>query len=211
MSHGAQPRRTWLILAGRGFGKTRTGAETIRQWVSSRIAKRIALVGATETEVRDVMIEGESGLLAVHPDKERPVFEPSKRRLSWPNGAIATIFTAENYEQLRGPQFDAAWVDELGKFRCDQEVWDQLNFGLRLGKNPRVIVTTTPRTTKLIKDLLQGEKTGEVAVTRGSTFENGVNLSSAFLIHVKEKYEGTMLGQQELEGKILEDRQRSVG
>ncbi len=197
--------RVWLILAGRGFGKTRTGAETIKKFVSTNAIKRIALIGQSETEVRDVMIEGSSGLLAVYPDKERPVFEPSKRRLTWSNGSIATIFSAENYEQLRGPQFDFAWIDELAKFNNDKAVWDQLNFSLRLGKCPRAIITTTPRPNKLLQELLEAEKSGDVYVTRGSTFDNQENLSPQFIAYLKNKYSGTNLGQQEIEGKILND------
>ncbi len=197
--------RTWLILAGRGFGKTLTGAETLRKWVHTGKARRIALIGATESEVRDVMVEGDSGLLAVHPPDLRPQYEPSKRRITWTNGAVATIFSAENYEQLRGPQFDTAWVDELCKFRSDREVWDQLNFALRLGKYPRVIITTTPRPTPLLKELLQGEKAGEVHVTTGTTYENLKNLSRHFIHFMSQKYGGTTLGKQELEGRILKD------
>ncbi len=196
--------RAWLILAGRGFGKTRTGAETLRQWVEAGQTHRIALIGDTESEVRDVMIEGESGLLAVHPPESRPAYEPSKRRVTWPNGAIATVFSAENYEQLRGPQFDCAWIDELCKFKKAEKVWDQLNFALRLGKHPRVILTTTPRPTPLLKELLQGEKKGDVYVTRGTTFENIRNLSPSFIHFMRSKYLGTTLGEQELKGRVLD-------
>jgi predicted phage terminase large subunit-like protein len=196
--------RVWLIMAGRGFGKTRTGAETIRHWIKTGTAKRIALIGASESEVRDVMIEGVSGLLQIHPDHERPHFEPSKRRLTWPNGAVATIFSAENTEQLRGPQFDCAWVDELAKFRKAQTIWDQLNFALRLGPQPRIIVTTTPKPIPLIKELLEEAQQHKVIVTRGTTFENRANLSSSFMDHLKKKYMGTTLGQQEIEGALLE-------
>ena len=202
--------RTWLILAGRGFGKTRTGSETLRQWVGSGQAKRIALIGATEGEVRDVMIEGDSGLLSIYPPENKPVYESSKGRVTWPNGAMATIFSAENYEKLRGPQFDAAWIDELCKFRSDREVWDQLNFSLRLGKNPRVIITTTPRPTVLLKELLQGEKKGDVHVTTGTTYENLGNLSKGFMGIMSQKYGGTTLGKQELEGKILSNVQGAL-
>lgn len=194
--------RTWLIMAGRGFGKTRTGAETIRQWVKQGIYKRIALIANTESEGRDVMIEGVSGLLDVHPKNERPIFEPSKRRLTWPNGAIATLFSAENTEQLRGPQFDCAWIDELAKFRTMEEVWDQLNFGLRLGPQPRVLITTTPRPSKLIKKLLDSPKEW-LHITQGSTFDNAQNLSPKYLEEMKNRYEGSKLGAQELHGKIL--------
>lgn len=196
--------RVWLILAGRGFGKTRTGSETIRRWVTEEGVRRIALVGQTEAEVRDVMIEGQSGLLSVHPDEERPIFEPSKRRLTWPNGSTATVFSAENPEQLRGPQFEACWIDEFAKFRNPQEVWDQLNFCLRLGPHPRTLITTTPKNTKMLKYLLSGEGTW-VTVTRGQTFDNAANLSPAFIEEMKRRYGATRLGQQELYGLLLED------
>ena len=145
---------TWLILAGRGFGKTRTGSETIRQWVSQKRYRRIALIADTESDAREVMIEGESGILGVHSHLDRPHYEPSKRRLVWKNGAIATIYSAENYEKLRGPQFDAAWIDELAKFRQAEKIWEQLHFGLRLGIHPKIIVTTTPRPLPLLNHLI---------------------------------------------------------
>jgi phage terminase large subunit-like protein len=199
--------RVWLILAGRGFGKTRTGAETLRQWIREGFCRRLALVAETESEVRQVMVEGASGLLAVHPPFERPAYEPSKRLLSWPNGAIATCFSAESYEQLRGPQFDGAWVDELAKFREGEKVWDQLMFGLRLGKNPRVIVTTTPRPTKLLKKLI---KNPDVVVTKGSTFENAKNLAKPFLDYIRHHYEKSWLGRQELYADIVEAKEGTL-
>lgn len=192
----------WLIMAGRGFGKTRTAAETIRHWVGEKRFSRIALIADTESEARDIMVEGESGLLAVHPCDQRPLYEPSKRRITWSNGAVATLFSAENYEQLRGAQFDCVWIDELAKFRYGVEVWDQMSFGLRLGPNPRILVTTTPRPTQIIHNLMQGEGNW-VHVTRGTTFENADNLSPAFINHIKNQYEGTHLGEQELYGQLL--------
>jgi len=199
--------RIWLILAGRGFGKTRTGAETLRQWIQDGIYRRIALVAETEAEARHVMVEGPSGLLAVHPPSERPLYEPSKRQLTWPNGAIATCFSAEAYEQLRGPQFDGAWVDELAKFRENEKVWDQLMFGLRLGQNPRVIVTTTPRPIKLLKKLI---KAPDVVVTKGSTFENAKNLAKPFLDYIRIHYEKSWLGRQELYADLIEANRGSL-
>ncbi len=199
--------RIWLILAGRGFGKTRTGAETLRSWVQRGLCRRIALVAETETEGRHVMVEGPSGLLAVHPLSERPLYEPSKRQLTWPNGAIATCFSAEAYEQLRGSQFDGAWVDELAKFRDAQKVWDQLMFGLRLGAHPRVIVTTTPRPTHLLKKLI---KNPHVVVTKGSTFENAKNLAKPFLDYICDQYEKTWLGRQELFAEFVEEIQGAL-
>jgi len=193
---------TWLILAGRGFGKTRTGAETLRFWVHQEGRRHLALIGETELETRHVMVEGPSGILAVHPPQERPLYEPSKRQLVWPNGAIATCFSAEAYEQLRGPQFDGAWVDELAKFPESEKVWDQLMFGLRLGPCPRVIVTTTPRSTPFLKKLL---RTPEVVVTRGTTFENEANLAAPFLSYIQRHYANSPLGRQEIHAEIVED------
>jgi len=201
------PWLTWLILAGRGFGKTRTGAETIRHWIKEGVCKRIALIGATEIETRHVMVEGSSGLLAVHPPSERPLYTPSTGNLSWLNGAIATCFSAEAYEHLRGPQFDAAWVDELAKFPEAQKVWDQLMFGLRIGSFPRAIVTTTPRPITLLKNLI---KSNTVAVTRGSTFDNAKNLAKPFLEYIRNHYEKSWLGRQELYGDLIEDHEGSL-
>lgn len=199
--------RVWLILAGRGFGKTRMGAETLRQWVAKGRCQRLALIGESEAEVRQVMVEGSSGLLAVHPPRERPLYEPSKRLLSWANGAIATCFSAEAYEQLRGPQFDGAWIDELAKFREGEKVWDQLMFGLRLGNNPRVIVTTTPRPTKLLKRLV---KDPDVTVTKGSTFENAKNLAKPFLDYIRHHYEKRWLGRQEIYADFVEEKEGAL-
>ncbi len=199
---------TWLILAGRGFGKTRCGAEWVKSIVigNSPLAKgthsRIALVAETAADARDVLVEGESGLLAIHPKDLRPTYEVSKRRLTWPNGAIATLYNGTEPDQLRGPQHDAAWVDELAKYRYAEETWDMLQFGLRLGLMPRQCVTTTPRPVPLIKELVSSPTT---FVTRGRTADNHVNLAEAFLKTVVGKYEGTRLGRQELDGDILED------
>ena len=193
--------RVWLVLAGRGFGKTRTGAEMIRARVTARTAHRLALVAPTAGDARDVMVEGESGILAISPPWERPRYEPSKRRLTWPNGAVATLFSADEPERLRGPQHDAAWCDELASWR-HPEAWDMLMFGLRLGADPRVVVTTTPRTTSLIRGLIDDPT---VIVTRGTTYENRANLASAFFGQIIQKYQGTRLGRQELEAELLAD------
>ena len=193
--------RTWLILAGRGWGKTRTGAETVRQWATSGRYGRIALVARTAADVRDVIVEGESGLLAIHRDDERPVWKASQRRLEWPNGAIATTYSAEEPDQLRGPQSDAAWCDELAAWRYP-ETWDQLQFGLRLGDAPRVIVTTTPRPTKLVRLLASAPDTH---VTRGKTADNRKNLAPGVVADLERRYAGTRLGRQELDGEILDD------
>jgi len=193
--------RIWLILAGRGFGKTRTGAETIREQVDKGNAKRIALVAPTSADARDVMIEGESGILSVCPEWNRPTYEPSKRRLTWPNGAIATAYSADEPERLRGPQHDFAWCDELAAWRYP-EAWDMLQFGLRLGDDPRAIVTTTPKPTVLVKELVRNPNT---RMTKGSTYENKSNLADAFFEAIIGKYEGTRLGRQELNAEILDD------
>lgn len=191
----------WFINAGRGFGKTRTGAETVRAVVESGRAGRIALVAETAADARDVIVEGESGILACSPPWFRPKYEPSKRRLTWPNGAIATTYSGDDPEQLRGPQHGFALVDELAKYRYGQECWDNLMFGLRLGDDPRVVVTTTPRPIPLIRALLADPMT---VVTGGSTYENVDNLAGPFRQRIT-RYEGTRLGRQELYAQILDD------
>lgn len=193
--------RIWLILAGRGFGKTRSGAEWVRQQVETGCAGRIALVGATAADVRDTMIEGESGLLRIFPDETRPRYEPSKRRVTFPNGAIATTYSADEPDRLRGPNHDLAWADEVAAWRYP-DAWDQLMFGLRIGDRPRAVATTTPRPTRLIRNLADRP---DCVVTRGSTYDNAANLSSAFLDEMRNRYEGTRLGRQELEAELLLD------
>ena len=193
---------TWLILAGRGFGKTRCGAETVIKWVREGHCRRVALVAEDSADARDVMVEGESGILACSPRDFKPKYEPSKRRLTWPNGAVATLFSAEDFDSLRGPQFDGAWCDELCKWRYAQEAWDNLQFGLRLGEHPKQIVTTTPRPIRLLKDIILRTDT---AITKGSTMENLVNLAPPFRKAVVDKYEGTRIGRQELNAEILDD------
>lgn len=204
---------TWLILAGRGFGKTRCGAEWVRSIVcgktpfASGSAKRIALVGETAADCRDVLVEGDSGILAVHPKAFRPLYEPSKRRLTWPNGAVASLYNGTEPDQLRGPQFDAAWVDELAKYRYAQETWDMLQFGLRLGEDPRQIVTTTPRPIKCLKEIIADPST---MVTRGSMNENRGNLAPTFIKKIENKYAGTRLGRQEIDAEVLDDSPNSL-
>ncbi|HYL48663.1 MAG TPA: terminase family protein [Stellaceae bacterium] len=193
--------RVWLLLAGRGFGKTRSGAEFVRARVESGLASRVALVGPTASDVRDVMIEGESGLLAISGEDWRPAYEPSKRRLTWPNGAVALAFSADEPERLRGPQHDLAWCDELAAWRY-AAAWDNLLLGLRLGSDPRAVVTTTPKPNRLVRDVLASPGT---VVTRGSTFDNAANLAPAFLDTVVRRYQGTRLGRQELEAELLDD------
>jgi phage terminase large subunit-like protein len=195
---------TWLILAGRGWGKTRTGAEWTRSLAESATVARVALVGATAADVRDILIEGESGLLAIAPNSNRPTYEPSKRRLTWGNGVQCSMFSAEEPDRLRGPQHEAAWCDELSSWSNLQTTWDNLQFGLRLGKRPRQLISTTPRPLKLLKELIKRD--GEdVVVTRGSTFDNRSNLAPTFFSQIVKRYEGTRLGRQELNAEILED------
>lgn len=207
----------WLILAGRGFGKTRTGSEWVRANMcgSTPLARgrwsHIALVAETAADARNVMVgEGKavsdpqagSGLLQVHPKDFRPVYQPSNRRLIWPNGAKATIYNGTEPDQLRGPEHEAAWCDELAKWQYGQDTWDQLQFGLRTGKNPQVCITTTPRPISLLKTIISSPST---VVVRGSTFDNSSNLSPSFLETIRRKYEGTRLGRQELEAELLEE------
>lgn len=193
---------TWLILAGRGFGKTRTGAEWVNKNVREGKAKRIALVAETAPDARDVMVLGPAGIVSVaHPDF-RPTYYPSKRLVEWPNGAQAILFNAVEPDQLRGPQFDLAWCDELAKWRYAQETWDQLQFGLRLGEHPRQIVTTTPRPIPVVRRLVNDPS---CYVTRGRTYDNAANLAAPFMKQVEERYAGTRLGRQELDGEILDD------
>jgi phage terminase large subunit-like protein len=192
---------TWLNLAGRGNGKTRTGAEWVRAKAQQYPGCRIAMVAEDAGDARDVMVEGESGLIKVCHPREQPVYNSSVRRVTWGNGSRATLYSAADYEVLRGPQHHFAWVDELAKFAYQQEAWDNLMMGLRLGTNPQACVTTTPKPTKLIKELLAMPN---VVITRGTTYENLENLSPAFR-SIIAKYEGTQLGRQELEAEILDD------
>lgn len=193
----------WLPLAGRGWGKTRTGSEWVRGLVeASPEPVRIALVAETSADGRDVMVEGDSGVIAVSPPWSRPLYEPSKRRLTWPNGSIATLYDAREPDQLRGPQHHFAWMDELAKFRYGREVYDNLMMGLRLGSRPRWLATTTPRPTELIKAMIRDPA---VKVTRHKTKDNLANLAPTFRKAVVERYAGTRLGRQELDAEVLED------
>lgn len=197
---GRKDWRYWLLQAGRGFGKTRVGSETVRQWVADGY-KRIHLVGATAADTRDVMVSGESGLLSVYPPDERPVYEPSKRLITFQNGAVAYTFSADEPERLRGPQCEAGWCDEIAAWRFP-EAWDNFLFGLRLGADPRAVITSTPKPVKLIRDLISDPHT---VVTRASSYENARNLAPAFFDSIIRKYEGTRLGRQELLAELLED------
>jgi predicted phage terminase large subunit-like protein len=194
----------WIVCAGRGFGKNFTGAGWINECVETGTAGRIALVAATAADARDVMVEGESGILRLAPPWNVPQYEPSKRRLTWKNGATATLFSAEESDRLRGPQFDLAWADELAAWLDPQSTWDMLMFGLRLGRHPRWLATTTPRPVKLLKALLSREGQ-DVVVTRGSTFENEANLAPTFIQALRDRYEGTRLGRQEINAEMLSD------
>jgi len=203
------PWRVWFLQMPRGWGKTRTGAETVRFWVETNQAQHIALVNDTAADVRDVQVEGPDGILSVSPPWNRPQYEPSKRRLTWPNGAIAICYAAEAPSLLRGPQHDKAWCDELAKWQNLQRkdangetAWSNLLMGLRVGDNPQCIVTTTPRPIPLIKALLHQSR---VVVTRGRLEDNRANLSDAWYQDIHQQYDGTRLGRQELEGELLEE------
>src|SRR3954454_1874132 len=203
------PWHTWLMIGGRGAGKTRAGAEWVRAQAlglapfATQKASRIALVGETEHDVREVMIEGVSRLLAVHGWHERPLWQPSRKRLEWRDGQIAQVFSAEDPESLRGPQFCCAWSDEMAKWRHAEAAFDMLQFGLRLGAQPRQLITTTPKPTALLKRLMADPAS---VVTRAATRANANNLAPTFLQAVMGRYRGTRIGRQELEGQIVEDR-----
>ena len=205
--------RSWVILGGRGAGKTRAGAEWVRQMVEGSrpldkgVARRLALVGETMDQVREVMIFGDSGIMACSPPDRRPEWIATRRVLRWPNGAEAVACSAHDPESLRGPQFDSAWVDELAKWKRAQEAWDMLQFTLRLGTHPRVCVTTTPRNVDVLKDLLAAPST---VVTRAPTEANRAYLASSFLDEVRARYAGTRLGRQELDGDLLDQAEGAL-
>lgn len=200
--------RSWVILGGRGAGKTRAGAEWVRSQVEGAgpldpgRARRIALVGETYDQARDVMVFGQSGIMAVTPPDRQPNWIASRRQLVWPNGAVAQVFSGRDAQAMRGPQFDAAWVDELAKWPNAQEAWDMLQFALRLGDQPQQVVTTTPQPIPLIKDLIKRDST---VMTHAATEANAAYLARSFLAEVRERYAGTALGRQELDGELLED------
>jgi len=197
----------WLILGGRGAGKTRTGAEWVRAEVAAGRAGRIALVGETYGDAREVMVAGPSGLGALGPASARPRYEASRKRLLFANGAVALLFSASDPEALRGPQFDAAWCDEICKWRYAEETWDMLQFGLRLGTEPRQVVTTTPRPQSLLKKLMAASGT---VVSRSATAANAAHLAPSFLKAVEAAYAGTRLGRQELGGELIEDAEGAL-
>ena len=193
---------TWLILAGRGFGKTRTGAEWVRAQVEDGHAHRIALVARTLPEAQSIMVHGESGIINICPPWDKPIYEPSKRKLTWPSGAHALAFSSHEPDQLRGPQFDAAWCDELASWEYPAQTWDNLTFALRLGRRPRSVVTTTPKSIELVRTLTNGPG---VQVTRGTTFDNKDNLAPAFFNGIIEQYDGTRIGRQEIYAELIEE------
>lgn len=192
----------WLVLAGRGYGKTRVLSETVRRWATSGRYRRIALVARTSADVRDVIVEGESGILSVCSPDERPRWNPSNRKLMFPNGAVATTYSAEEPDQLRGPQHDAAACDELASWNYGEETWANLHMGLRVGKDPRIVIATTPRPTKLILDIMSAPETH---LTRGKTRDNYENLAPGVVEGLESRYGGTRLGRQELDGEVLQD------
>jgi phage terminase large subunit-like protein len=200
--------RNWLVLGGRGAGKTRAGAEWVKALALGiyepviRKCSRIAIVAPTYDEARLVMIEGVSGLLSVHHDGERPKYEPSKRTLTWKNGSIAQVFSAEEPDSLRGPQFDAAWCDELAKWKQAESAWMNVQMALRMGDVPQAVITTTPRATKLIRELMNDAAT---VVTRSKTLDNSNQLAPSFLTDVMARYGNTAMGRQELDGELFDD------
>jgi len=202
-----------MILGGRGAGKTRAGAEWVRSEVEGPRpldpgrSRRVALVGETIEQAITVMVEGDSGIHACSPPDRTPLWDATRKRLLWPNGAEARVYSAHDPERLRGPQFDAAWVDELAKWRKAEEAWDMLQFALRLGKHPRQAVTTTPRAVGVLKQILTAPST---VATHARTEANAVNLAASFLEEVRARYEGTRLGRQELDGVLLEDAEGAL-
>jgi phage terminase large subunit-like protein len=223
--HNARPSQalpagdwtTWLILAGRGFGKTRTGAETVRAW--SEEFKHIGLIGRTIGEARDLMIEGRAGLLHVFPDWNRPQWVASKRLIRFPSGAQGHVFTSDEPDLLRGPEHQKIWADETASWVYPQTTWDMAMLGLRVPPEPQVVVTTTPKPIPLIKDMVKRAKAwaaddltphdreqGRVVISTGSTHENAANLDRVFLANLLKAYEGTRLGRQEIEAEVLDDR-----
>jgi predicted phage terminase large subunit-like protein len=201
--------RTWLIMAGRGFGKTRTGAEAVRQLVYGLPAGgRIALIAPTSADCRDVIVEGESGMMHVFPPDQRPIYEPSKRRVTFRNGVLGFLYSAEEPERLRGPQHHHAYCDEIAVYPDPKALFDNLRFGLRLGANPRILATTTPRAGhKFLVELLADPMT---RVSRGSTYANRANLPAAVLADFERIYGGTRIGRQELEGELLAEAEGAL-
>ena len=216
LPHQLPPRgawKTWVIMGGRGAGKTRAGAEWVRAQVEGAgpadpgRCRRVALVGETVDQVRDVMVLGDSGIIACSPPDRRPEWQASKQQILWPNGAVAQVFSAHEPEAMRGPQFDAAWADELGKWKKGGDAWDQLQFALRLGKNPQAVVTTTPRNVAVLKAILKNPSS---VVTHAPTEANRAYLAESFLAEVQARYGGTRFGRQELEGVLVEEAEGAL-
>jgi phage terminase large subunit-like protein len=216
LPHQLPPRgawKTWVIMGGRGAGKTRAGSEWVRAQVEGAgpndpgKAKRVALIGETIDQVREVMVMGESGIIACSPPDRKPEWQASRHRLVWANGAEAQVFSAHEPEVMRGPQFDAAWADELGKWKKGAEAWDQLQFALRLGRNPRAVVTTTPRNVGVLKAILKNPSS---VITHAPTEANRAYLAESFLAEVQARYGGTRFGRQELEGVLVEDEEGAL-
>ena len=203
--------RTWLLMGGRGSGKTRSAAEWVRSEVESGRRRYLGIIGPTADTLRSIQVEGPSGILATAPPDNRPSYEPSTRRIVWPNGAVARLFSAEEPERLRGPNLDALWADEIAAWDDPEKAWDMANFALRLpgplGDPPRALVSTTPKPLPLLKTLLASEDT---VVTRARTFDNAANLDASTLVFYRRKYEGTTLGRQELYGELLTDTQGAL-
>jgi len=194
--------RIWLLMGGRGSGKTRAGAEWIRAQVADKACRHIALVAPSLADAREVMLEGESGLLNIGFPSERPKFISSRRRLEWPNGAVGHIYSAEDPDSLRGPQFDAAWADEFCAWNYPEDTLSNLRFALRLGDETRLVVTTTPRPIPALKSLL---KLPKIVVSRAKTYDNAAHLAPSFLEAMEASYGGTQLGRQELDGDLIAD------
>ncbi len=205
--------KSWVIMGGRGAGKTRAGAEWVRAQVEGPRpldpgrARRVALLGETVDQVREVMIFGDSGILACSPPDRKPVWEATRRRLVWPNGAVAEVYSAFSPDSLRGPQFDAAWADELAKWSKAEEAWDMLQFALRLGEHPQQVVTTTPQNIGVLKAILKNPST---VLTQAPTEANRAYLAASFLEEVRARYAGTRKGRQELDGVLLEDAEGAL-
>lgn len=189
-------------MAGRGTGKTRAAAEFVLSEINAGRARRVALVAKTPADARDVMIEGDSGIISISPPWNKPLYEPSKRKLTWKNGATALVFSSKEPDHIRGPQYDLAWGDEIRTWYYAQETWDNLMFGLRLGEHPRCVVTTTPLPLVVIKRIMEAPDT---VITTGTTYENRANLPPSFFRQIISKYENTRLGRQEINAELLED------
>ena len=218
--------KIWLIVSGRGFGKSKTAAETVRGWVESGKRKHLALIGANAADIRDTMVEQVykqgSGIMQICPPWNIPKYSPTKKTIVWDNpnypsyGAVCSLYSAEEPQSLRGPSHDGAWVDELAKFKYGQAVLDQLKFTLRRGENPQTVISTTPKPVSFLIDLLKmaqeskADGTNDIIVTKGSTYENKANLSSSFITDINALYEGTTLGRQEIYADLVLDAEGAL-